>query len=412
MSEKRNSTFCVLPWIHLATHPHGGVGLCCESDHRGAENMARNFDGPESSEANRKFLNLTTDSIESVLNSDYFKRVRLQMLAGEAPPACVPCYEKEKKGIDSKRLREGRVYNLTQKRAQVLTGKDGSIEPDIRFIELRLGNTCNLKCRSCNPGSSSKWKADYAKLEESLSFVTSYKGFDDFSWPERKEFWDELQELTKSLVWIYINGGEPMLNRRHFDFLAELARTGRSRNVSLLYSSNMTGIPDRAIEIWKSFKHVQVNASVDDLAERNRYIRYPADWNVVEASLDKLRDNRIGVAVLQTVSAMNLFYLDEYNAWAYRRGFQVIHNFVFDPPYLSPNALPEKVRRAILEKLAKKLPASQMGPLNSLFLGPDQPELWSQFKSYTRKLDELRGESFEKTFPELADFLKEAGHHT
>ena len=74
-------TFCVLPWMHLATHPHGGVTLCCVSDFTGNINAARNdVDGKKVA------LNLNRDSIEDIVNADSFKQARREMLAGKAPP--------------------------------------------------------------------------------------------------------------------------------------------------------------------------------------------------------------------------------------------------------------------------------------------------------------------------------------
>ena len=35
------NTFCVLPWIHLATHPHGGTSLCCVTDFKDGAGMSK-----------------------------------------------------------------------------------------------------------------------------------------------------------------------------------------------------------------------------------------------------------------------------------------------------------------------------------------------------------------------------------
>ena len=40
----------------------------------------------------------------------------------------------------------------------------------------------------------------------------------------------------------------------------------------------MTNLPDKTFDIWKQFGKIQVSASIDDLAERNYYIRHPSDW--------------------------------------------------------------------------------------------------------------------------------------
>ena len=63
----------------------------------------------------------------------------------------------QRKGIESKRVYEAKVYkDFDSDYASRLTGKDGSIPMDLRFVELRLGNVCNVRCRTCNPASSSR----------------------------------------------------------------------------------------------------------------------------------------------------------------------------------------------------------------------------------------------------------------
>ena len=36
----QDDKFCPLPWIHLGTHPHGGVTPCCISDMTAGKNRA------------------------------------------------------------------------------------------------------------------------------------------------------------------------------------------------------------------------------------------------------------------------------------------------------------------------------------------------------------------------------------
>ena len=91
-----SETFCVLPWIHLATHPNGTATLCCQVDTINGLGFAKN-DG--------KVLDLNeTQDIEAFLNSKEFKKTRLQMLNGEKPLACSKCFEHELSGAKSKRI--------------------------------------------------------------------------------------------------------------------------------------------------------------------------------------------------------------------------------------------------------------------------------------------------------------------
>jgi sulfatase maturation enzyme AslB (radical SAM superfamily) len=326
------------------------------------------------------------------------------MLRGEEPPVCHGCFEAERAGLESKRQREARIYDLTEERARALTAGDGAIAPDLRYVELRLGNICNLKCRTCNPASSSKWHGDYAALEKRLPFLTDYGTARDFFWPESEAFWERLLEVTKNVSVLYLNGGEPMLIRRHWAYLQKLVDIGRAGSVTLEYSTNMTGVPEEAFAVWKHFGKVVIKASIDDLGERNRYLRHPTEWEVVLRTLAQLRAHGgVELMILQTVGAMNLYYLDEFLAWANAEKLHVAHNFVTDPAYLGPQALPLAVRRKILDKL--RLPEFYSVPLRSLYGDGDHPELWTRFCAFTRELDALRGERFAAVFPELCALI-------
>ena len=259
-----SDTFCPLPWMHLGTHPHGGVTPCCISDMTAGKNRARNYkeDGAE-------FYNLNDHDINTHMNSDYFKEIRLQMLNNEKPSACMRCYDEEDKGIKSKRVHEASVYETyTPDYARKLTDSNGGIPLDLRFVELRLGNVCNVRCRTCNPASSSRWVADYKKIVDSLDFVNDgYSWLDhkhDFQWPEDENFYEDLFKCAPNLEVLYINGGEPTLIKAHWKFLEMLVESGRSKNIILWYNINMTQVPDKAIPLWKEFKEARVCPSIDD----------------------------------------------------------------------------------------------------------------------------------------------------
>lgn len=183
-------TFCPLPWTHLATHPEGKATLCCVSDHKNNMSAAR---------TNNKVLNLNKHKVIEIMNSDYYVKVRQQMKNGIMPGSCIRCYTEEESLITSKRQLElnrfGRDYS----------DNNGIIEPNLKFIELRLGNLCNVRCRTCNPASSSQWVTEYKQLEQQLPFVTHYNKIDT-DWTQSDEFWDDLLDNSKEVELIYING--------------------------------------------------------------------------------------------------------------------------------------------------------------------------------------------------------------
>ena len=398
-----SKTFCPLPWMHLGTHPHGGVTPCCISDHTEGKNRARNY-----SEDGDQFFNLNDHNIDKHMNSDYFKQIRLEMLNDVEPKACSRCYEEERKGVESKRQHESKVYkDFDSSYASRLTSEDGSIPLDLRFVELRLGNVCNVRCRTCNPASSSRWVKDYKNIVDSLDFVNDgYAWLDhkhDFQWPEDEEFYNDLFECAPNMEVLYINGGEPTLIKAHWKFLDKLVESGRSKNIILWYNINMTNLPPNAISIWKEFKEARVCPSIDCLDSRNHFIRYPTDWQDVTKHLDMLlQEDALTVRITQTVSAYNYIYLDEFLKWA---PCPVDMNFVYDPDYLSPAVLPPVVRQQIHEKFRNTMGnRHELGTLLSMFNDDDWNKTkWEHFCRYNDELDKIRGheEGWRKVFPEL-----------
>ena len=394
-----SKTICSLPFTHLATHPHGGVTLCCVSDHVNAASNARTGD---------RILSLNKDNIDSVMNSDFFKQVRCEMTAGREPKACTRCYDEERAGIKSKRQEENARY-LENSRV-VIDGMlpDGTIDVDFRFIELRLGNICNLRCRTCNPVSSSKWISEYSKLQNELKFVTDYSNIEKGEWFEQDAFWEDLLEKSNGLRRIYVNGGEPTMVKKHFRYLEMLIERGLHKQVELWYNINLTQVPDELVMLWKQFKSISVSASIDDLDRRNSYIRSGSDWNITLANLQKLRSYEfIDLSIVQTISTYSALYLPEfYNFFSNQMGLHVHLNWCYDPGYLSPWTLPEPLKKKIIEDCTPVMRPWDLHNITQTLNKDSDPVAVSRFLQYTKWLDVSRNEKFEEIFPELAEALK------
>ena len=394
MSKLPSKSFCVLPWIHLSTHPSGHCSLCCIADHTNMKSFAKRDGKP---------LNLARDSIQEIMGA--YEDTRKMMLEGEYPEACRPCYDAEERGLPSKRIQENKKY----------FSSDMDLENvNLRYLELRLGNTCNVRCRSCNPNSSSQWKKDYTKLIKLTPIVKdSYSdSLCEFKWPERPGFWEELKQYP-NIEEIYINGGEPTLIKQHWKFLEDLIETGRAKDIKLWYSVNMTKMPDK-IEMWKEFKAVRIEASIDDLEHRNHYIRYPTQWEDVLSSIEKLNEHNIDWGIMQTITPMNVFYLSEFRDWAAEYEAWISYNFVKDPDYLDIHYMPQKLKWAILDKMVKEVkhPSAYAALTSVVNLyweteKEDLPNYWNKFCEFNQALDTLRGESFQETFPEFCSMLED-----
>ena len=344
-------TFCPLLFQHLATHPHGGVTHCCIADHREARSSAK--------DSEERYYNLNRDTVHDTFNSKTFREARLKVLDGKKPQACLRCYAEEAKGVFSKRLEEIKNYSdYTVDVARSVTDENGYIKDlQLEFVELRLGNVCNVACRTCNPASSSKWMNDYKKLAEAED-----------------------------------KGTLKIINRDYFNMGG--------------YNINMTNMNEEIIEIWRQFDHVKVSCSIDDLAERNEYIRHPTKWDDVMRNFLRLKEENFELDVTQTISWMNYSTLgDFYNFFHREHGVWVHHNYVYDPEILSPAVLPKSMRDAIHDKFSNIFPNRKLNELKNMFGGPDNEEKWKRAKHYSKSLDYIRGQKLENILTEFKGML-------
>ena len=388
-----SKTFCPLPWTHLATHPHGSVTLCCESDMTNRASEAQNLP--------REFitLNNSTYDFEKIMNSDMFKQVRKDMLDGKMPSPCSKCYKLEALGNESKRTRDTSLLEFSLQDAQRITQSDGTLtEVNFEFIELRLGNICNLACRSCNPQSSSKWISDWEKLNDRKFDMPQSL----FNWPLDEQFWANLAEHCNNTRKVYINGGEPLLVDKHMKFLEFLITKNLAKNITLVYSTNSTIINDKYIDLWNAFKQVEFMVSIDDLEDRNNYLRHPAKWDKILKSFEWLHSLGHKTYILQTISIMNIYYIKEFWEYFRARGVNVSHNMVHHPNYYSAANAPQHAKQAILNKIVDMPFYNQ---INNFLSQEDDPRAFEKFFDENKRLDVIRNQQYEEIFKEWHDKL-------
>ena len=88
-----SKTFCVLPWMHLATNASGNLRVCCNSTP--GKNFITNTAGVP--------YKLYKDNLEDAWNSEVYTTIRKQMLSNERPEMCQRCFQEEDVGIKSAR---------------------------------------------------------------------------------------------------------------------------------------------------------------------------------------------------------------------------------------------------------------------------------------------------------------------
>ncbi|MEY4332573.1 MAG: hypothetical protein RLZZ196_1311 [Bacteroidota bacterium] len=432
-----SKTFCPLPWIHLATRPNGDVRLCCTANASGAGEEDVKDAGLVKQDG--RIMNLQYDTIAEVWNSDYMKTIRLQMLAGEAPPSCRKCYQEESKGIVSKRQWEYAAWNVRLDMAAIIdtTGEDGSLPVDIPYFDLRLGNMCQLKCIMCSPHDSSswikEWKLQYPKYKTiELKQDQQWDSEFDYTWYKKGSFLSDMRSQAFNIRELYFAGGEPLLIPEHYKILEFMVETGAAKNCILRYNSNGLELPEKLFELWNHFKQVKFNFSVDALGERNDYIRYPSKWADVVANLERLDNtpDNITVNIACAVQILNVLNIPDLVYWKESKNFKKINlppygagligtHLVYLPSYLNVRVLPQHLK----DKVATQVNyfCSQRAGNSEFMTNPYGVKRWQGLVKYmmaedwSHKIptlldyltvtDQQRGTDFTKTFPELGQLL-------
>ena len=149
--------FCVLPWVSLEASPIGTVRPCCLAKNELSDNLGNKFD-------------LNNAKLSDITNSNELTNLRKEFLDGKMPSACQRCWSEEDAGRTSKRM-----HTLDRLKDILKHETTWTSEPKhLYFLDLKLGNICNLKCRICGSWSSSTYAGEELKALPKEERKTSF----------------------------------------------------------------------------------------------------------------------------------------------------------------------------------------------------------------------------------------------
>lgn len=387
-------TICILPWISIETSPIGTARPCCLAINEITDDSGKKF-------------NLRNNTLKDIYHSQYMQKLRKDFLAGKKPQTCKRCWDEEAAGRDSKRLnsktRLKHYYNDVDWQ---------NTDPDqLWFIDLKLGNICNLKCRICGSWSSSKW------AKEEIDYVPginrkdhlAYKFLMAGAWPRESEiFWENLKELLPNIKYLEFTGGEPFLIEQHFDLLRFAVEQGHSDHIEIHYNTNGTVFPD-AHELWNKFKHVEIAFSIDNVGHRFEYERYGANWLEVIDNLRKfsdLRSSKLSTQLCCTINTQNVYYLPEICDWVDTQTFDHVYfNMLHDPWQMNIGRMTAAAQKLVTTRLREhKFNSKYQDEMLKIaqFIENGSGSNGVEFCKKIKVTDEYRSQNFAETHPEIA----------
>ena len=393
---KKQDTFCILPWIHLYVGPDGNVLPCCRSDQQ------------------YPMGSVNEQTVDSILKSTKFNQLRQNMLSGKRSKECSICYQREDAGLPSSRLQNNAKWRNKISNFNV----DGSLDEFAPvYLDLRLNNICNLKCRMCSGYFSS------AIAQEETRLFNKQKNTNILSLESKSVVLDEVVNYLPHVEHIYFAGGEPLIAPEHYKILNALIECNNT-NLELYYNTNFTSLTYKdtsVIELWKHFDNVKIGASLDAMGNVAEYVRHGTRWIDIEDNLKLLKSQcpHVVFTVESVVGFLNVLNLIELQKTWHENNILNASKFavkvMVGPDHLTLQILPAHHKQRLCEKIKSHMDWCQQNQATTLvkqwknvlnyMMAEDQSHWLNKFQKITSALDQHRQESFKAVFPEFIDLL-------
>ena len=346
------------------------------------------------------------------LNNDLILQIRKELNEGVWPAACVNCKVAEEAGYNSMRT----LWNNRAKEDQIeLSHKQELSYADIVYLDLTIDTICNSKCMMCGPGASSLWEKEHEYIWGDDAPKYGESNIERVNLTSANLLM--LATETTGLQHISFIGGEPTVSELHFEFLNMLVDNGRSKNISLSYVTNLTGINQTLLDVWSKFKNISLTVSIDGYGAVNEYIRYPIAWKKTLTTLEKASKNNMTITVSCTVSVYNCLHVIDLIKWweQYKETLPLTHfilNRVTSSEFNNLTVLSEEYRQQGIPALQEFINENEYSYMREIakqmihFLLEPQvvsAEVINELKTLITRSDQFRKRSIDDFIPGLID---------
>lgn len=347
--------FCNTPWYEAHIYWDGSLGICCQ------ESRKLHSDDEK--------YNIRNMTLSEWFNSEPVRRFRKDILGNDGLDICSRCYKETEVGGTSRRHRSNQKSVIFTKQAfdesflqspgydhfKFSQGMDGLTNTLPIDLHIDLGNHCNLACKMCYPGASTRIASQYVKWGLPAE---QYLGVD---WTKDKNVWDrfltDLLEIPK-LKNIHFMGGETLLSPRLEELIDFMIAHDRL-DVHFSFVTNGTVYKPELIDKLKKFPRVGIEISIETATEHNDYIRQGSS---VESVIDNIKKYKklchggdVSVTLRPAISALSVGHYHTLLEFALTEQLLIKSLIVTNPSYLNPGVLPQSVREQYLIPYVKLL---------------------------------------------------------
>lgn len=389
---------CSLAWNGFYNEANGIAKPCCL------------FQGKITQEDGSPYF-LQKSSVKEIFNSKYMKDLRQRFLDGSDIPECSTCWKDEANGYRSKREMYLKSEDEMVERFGVSFSQVDNITPS--DYQLIISNACNLACKTCSPSHSSLWQGINKKVIGITNYDMPYSQVSS----QDSVFWEHRDEWLQSVVNLEMVGGEPFYISKWEQVIDELIASGRSKDISINFSSNLTIYNEELLlKLLDNFKIASMSFSVDGLFGVQEYIRDPITWDQTLANLRRYQallnrkryQAQVITQICHTLSWYNVLTVTEfiqYMTYCFSE-IPIWLNFVHYPEHLAVCNAPKLVKELATKRILALIGKTKYDrELNSLLTYMNSkevaPETLAESMRFIETQDAARDSYMAIKIPEL-----------
>ena len=238
----------------------------------------------------------------------------------------------------------------------------GQDNEEFNRVEIFLSNLCNQMCSYCSPKYSSLWEESIVQhgMFEQISNTAIKNLHIPLKIQPVNNRLEEIQSYILSCddnsVSLVLLGGEPLMQINSLQQLLTFSRD-KIKNLSIVTNLNP---PKSKFLQWVlenfSKQQLKIQISLDATPEYNHVPRAGFNSSVFEQNLNLLKEHKIDIEFLSTVSAVSIFDLPNFLNWINQNQFKENFYLVNNPSCLDPVVVPIEFRQKILKNIGNTLP--------------------------------------------------------
>lgn len=236
-------TICPVPWTGLYLGPSGDIRNCSISG--------------------RELGNINDAPIDTILNSIENQTLKTDLLNKVKNNDCTACWQMESLQENSNKNTSNRSH--FKKTIKIpLSIFNSPTNYELKQVDLRWKNSCNLACVYCNSDLSSSWAAELNQtvtIDESA--LLAFKNY--------------IFSRIKEIQYVYLCGGEPLLMKENLELIQLIKK--ENPDIYIRVNTNLTNINSPIYASLLECKNVHWIISVESTKEYFEYIRYGAKWD-------------------------------------------------------------------------------------------------------------------------------------